>query len=200
MSIAVYILEKKYREPENEYRERWGEIETYFKFTSIRLWEYKEKIVSGELLEFAPFLILWSKKGEEEKVLQQEKDLILSKVKSEQLKKDLLALAMTIAHRKFPRDFLWRFFKEETEMLKGATLIDEWIKEGEKKGEKKATLSYIREILEVRFGEVPEQVSKSLLNIEDLSVLRKLHREAIKVADIPSFMRILQEKANKIQK
>ena len=46
----------------DEYRVSIGDLETRFSFTAIRLWEYADRIQSGELAELAPLLILCEEK------------------------------------------------------------------------------------------------------------------------------------------
>jgi hypothetical protein len=55
-----------------------------------------------------PLLVLFEKNPTEE-TLKKEKELI-EKIVDPNLKSDLISVAITVASRKFTRDFLYRFF------------------------------------------------------------------------------------------
>ncbi|HIC93394.1 MAG TPA: hypothetical protein EYP09_03995, partial [Anaerolineae bacterium] len=64
----------------------------------------------------------------DEGVLARERELILQE-EEERKRADLLACAVTIGARYFDKEFLWRFFREEVEMMREATFIEEWLEE-----------------------------------------------------------------------
>lgn len=66
-------------------------LETKFSFDTIRLWEYRDRILSGEWPELAPLLILCDAKPTEE-VLHQEIELILQSELPHEAQTELLAL------------------------------------------------------------------------------------------------------------
>ena len=86
-----------------------GRRENIFTYQAIKLWYYTEEIVSGELKELAPLLIL-STREKDEKVLAKSRELILSS-EDERWRADALSLAVTVAGRYFPKEFLLKFFK-----------------------------------------------------------------------------------------
>ena len=96
------------------------------------LWEFKERIESGELLELAPLLPLFYQKPNLE-LLEKERELI-QKASDFQQRSDLITLAMMVAFRKYETQFIQEFFKKEHQILKESTFVKEWIKEGWEKG------------------------------------------------------------------
>ncbi len=73
---------------------------------------------------------------------------------------------------------------EETIM---ATVAETWVQEGLQQGLEKATRESILEILEIRFGSLPEKVSALLNRVKDLDRLKQLHREALQVDSLEAF-------------
>ena len=73
---------------------------------------------------------------------------------------------------------------EETMM---ATLAETWVQEGRQQGLEKATREDISEILEIRFGELPQEVVASLNGVKDLGRLKQLHRKALQVDSVRAF-------------
>ena len=95
---------------------------------NVKLWDYTKAIVSGELKELAPLLIL-SAREKDEKVLAKSRELILSS-EDERWRADALSLAVTVAGRYFPKEFLLKFFNQEVKMLREASIVQDWINEG----------------------------------------------------------------------
>lgn len=65
------------------------------------------------------------------------------------------------------------------------------IERGELKGELKANRARILEILQVRFGEVPDDLSEKLDWIEEVERLEDLFRQAITIASLEEFESLL---------
>lgn len=98
----------------------------------LLLWEYADRIRSGELKELAPLLVLFYDRPSKEVVLEEKK--LIHKVKDAQERSDLLALAAMVAFRKFKNGLIKELFYEEYQMMKASNFIEEWIKEGWEKG------------------------------------------------------------------
>ena len=96
------------------------------------LWEFKERIESGELLELASLLPLFYQKPDLE-LLEKERELI-QKIPDFQRRSNLITLAMMVAFRKYETQFVQEFFKKVRHMLKESTFVKEWIKEGWENG------------------------------------------------------------------
>lgn len=146
VTIIVYLERGKYIAFPDEFEYRFLGFRNRFILDKILLWEYKEKIESGELLELAPLLPLFYQKPAL-KLLEKEYELI-SKVTNFQQRSDLIALAMMVAFRKYEIQFVQEFFKKEYQMLKESTFVKEWIKEGWAKGIKEGKKEGLEEGIE----------------------------------------------------
>jgi hypothetical protein len=113
-----------------------GNLTNTYSFHIILLWEYRDRILSGELAELAPLLALCYARPSK-RVLEQERQLILAMDCSEQEKADLLAMAAAVATRWFTHEELRDVFREEMQMLKEAGFIEEWLQEREEQGERR---------------------------------------------------------------
>ena len=83
---------------------------------------------------------------------------------------ELLAVAATVGLRYFPRSVVEATFREELQMLKEASFIQEWIEEGVKKGieqgieqgiergRAEGERGFLLRLLEARFGPLPGAV------------------------------------------
>ncbi len=132
VTVIVYLERGRYRSfPEVLENQLLG-FRNRFVLDKILLWEHRELIASGELLELAPLLpLLYDRPGID--LLEKERQLILQ-IPDRQHRSDLLALAMMVAFRKYEAIFVREFFKKEYLMLKESTFVQEWIKEGRKEG------------------------------------------------------------------
>ena len=81
-----------------------GDLKTEFSFTAVRLWEYSDRIRSGELAELAPLLILCDDIPSEQTV-QLEVELLRNAGLPRETLVDLLGLALRIASRRLPQRF-----------------------------------------------------------------------------------------------
>ncbi len=128
----------------------------------------------------------------DEATLARERALILQESDSRK-RADLLACAVTIGSRYFAREFLWRFFKEEVEMLREASFIEDWLQEkldeglekGLQQGEQRARLTDLRRILSRRFGVLPLSLLERLrgLSAEQLEPLLETALDAATLAE-----------------
>ncbi len=132
VTVIVYLERGKYRSfPEVLENQLLG-FRNRFVLDKILLWEHRELIASGELLELTPLLpLLYERPGID--LLEKERHLILQ-IPDRQHRSDLLALAMMVAFRKYEAIFVREFFKKEYFMLKESTFVQEWIKEGREEG------------------------------------------------------------------
>lgn len=142
-------------------------ISTEWTFTTVRLWEYADRIRNGELWELAPALVL-CEDNPTEATVRREVELIVNSPATEAEQANYLAYALRIAGRSFARPVLERIFQEMLPMVKGATIIDDWIAEaearaearGETKGRTEGAVGEAREmalrVLRARFGKLPD--------------------------------------------
>ncbi len=164
-------------------------LRNFFEFEGVNLNEYKKQIRDGELREFAPFLPILEG-GANEKLLSEIRELVLSEPDSKK-RANLFSIAITIACRYMDKHFLKEYFREEMEMLRQASIVEEWIDEGVQKGILRGTLEKAREdiveILEVRFEIAPASNVKIINEIDDPSVLKMLHKKAATVTSLEEF-------------
>lgn len=133
-----------------------------FHFTAIRLWEHAARIRSGELWQLAPLLVLCEDKPSAE-TFRTELQLISNSGAPEEVQADLFAVALRVGARSIPRAMLEAIFREALPMVQGASIIDDWIAEGEARGKAAGELHgrleearrLLRTLLEARFGEIP---------------------------------------------
>jgi len=136
VTIIVYVEKGRYATFPAQFENQFLRFSNYFIFDRILLWDFKNQIESGELPHLAPLIPLFYNKPDI-KVLEKDRELIY-RVSEQQERADLIALAMMVALRKFKKEFIYDFFKEEYDMLKEADFIqewkEEWIEEGREKG------------------------------------------------------------------
>ena len=74
--------------------------------------------------------------------------------------------------------------------------IEKGLRQGLEQGleqELKTSRKYILDVLILRFQQIPEDIENNLQQIDDLSVLSLLHKEAITVESIPLFVKVLSD-------
>ncbi len=192
LTVVFYLTRRRTAIPD-AYQVRVGDvIVNRFEYPVVRLWEHADEIAAGRWPELAPLLVALVKGRPDEKVLAQERALILQEQDARK-RANLLACAVTIGARYFDKEFLWRFFREEVEMLREATFIEEWLEEkleeglqkglqkgvqqglqqGLQQGQQKARLVDVQRILRWRFGALPMSLEDrlSLLGAEQLEPL-----------------------------
>lgn len=138
-----------------------GGISNEWRFPTIRLWEHAGHIRGGELAELAPLLVLCEDRPTED-TLQDERQLIMGLDVSPPVRADLLAVAVMVGQRHFARDLLLSLFREELEMLKEASFIEEWLQEAEARGEARAARQVLRALLRKQFGEPSPELTSSV--------------------------------------
>jgi predicted transposase YdaD len=209
VTVIVYLERGDYRTFPNEYVAQIGGATTRTEFSRILLWEYQERIRSGEFKELAPLLVLFEEKPTEQTILE-EKALIKT-VKDEREQSDLLAVAIMVAFRKFKDHIVKELFHEEYNMLKESTFVKEWLEEswekglaeGNKKGEAKGRTLGLREgqikiilkQLQSILGRVDKELENRIISLSDLDV-EKLSEALLRMkntTDLEEWLRIREE-------
>ena len=170
--VAIYLRKGERTRFPDAYHARAGTLRNSFQFATVRLWDHAQEIRSGALAELAPLLAMAEEQPDEE-TLRRERELILGLDVSEAVRADLLSIAITIGSRFFGRDFLLQFFRKELSMLKEASFIEEWVMEGEERGQLRATRDLTLNLLRARFGELPQSVV-SRIEEADITFCRDL--------------------------
>lgn len=132
ITVIVYIEQGKYRTFPSEYVVKLDGVEMSTRFARVLLWEYADRIRSGEFKELAPLLVLFYDRPSKEIVLEEKK--LINEVHDTQERSDLLALAAMVAFRKYKNGLIKELFFEEYQMMKASNFIEEWIQEGWEKG------------------------------------------------------------------
>lgn len=71
----------------------------------------------------------------------------------------------------------------------------EWLEEGFQKGQQQALRENIIEVLATRFEVLPIKTLQTIEQIEDLTILKILFKQAVKVDSMAAFGRIIDEYA-----
>ncbi len=205
-SVVIYPEKGNYDTFPYEYRVKVRDyLQNSFSFKAIKLWDYREDIESGKLTGLAPLLVLLEKKPSE-KTLEKEKELI-NRVKDEKERADLFSVAITVASRRFTREYLYEFFREEIKMLKEWDIVQEWIKEGKLEGELKGKLKgklegkleLISKFLKTRFSPESLKLQKKLNSITNIYILDEITEKLFTSSSIEEAKAIIEE-AIKIQR
>ncbi len=195
ITLVVYLTRREASLP-SAYQVRVGsEMLNRFEYPVVRLWEYADEIAAGRWPELAPLLVTLVKEPDEG-TLARERELILQE-REPRKRGDLLACAVTIGARHFDKDFLWRFFREEVEMMRESTFIDDWLEEkleeglqrglergleqglergleqGFERGVRHERMLMLMRFLRRRFGELPLSLEErlGLFSADELDVL-----------------------------
>ena len=201
ITLVVYLARREAPLP-SAYQVQVGNVVlNRFEYPVVKLWEYADEIAAGRWPELAPLLVTLVKEPDEA-VLARERELILRE-EDRYRQADLLACAVTIGARYFDKEFLWKFFREEVEMMREATFIDEWLEEkleqglqqglqqGFQQGKRQTQQRLLLRILRHRFGEVPLRLEERLgvLTAEQLETLTDL---ALDVPDLGEFSAVVE--------
>ncbi|MCI0394624.1 MAG: DUF4351 domain-containing protein [Chloroflexi bacterium] len=201
MPVATVVIYSERRRPEqrpkNEYIVRVGDqVINRFIYPDMWLIDYEEQIRSGELAPLAPFLLEIVARPTAETV-QTAKSLVSYEPDLER-RSLLLSLVALLAGRYFDRETIRRLFRQELEMIRTNTFIDEWLEDAEQKGVEKGRREGHQEgrqegqweslvrLLEHRFGSVPAELILRTkdLKAEELVRLFDLALEASSLAEI----------------
>ena len=185
--VAIYLEKGPRASFPNEYAPRVAGLTNSFQFPVVRLWEHADRIRSGELWALAPLLVL-CEDDPGERTLRQEVALINKFGSSAEEQAELLAVALRVAGRKLSRGLVEAIFRQEIPMARGATIIDDWIAEGEARGEARGATRgrleearrKIREALSIRFGPLPEALV-TRIEQADAEACEMLFRKALTV-------------------
>jgi predicted transposase YdaD len=117
VALLVVYLEKSDRATfPSTYERSGGPLRTTLSFDTVRLWEHRDRILSGEWPELAPLLVL-CEPHPTEATLAQEVELIHRSGLPRGVQTELMGVAISVASRVFGRDVLRTIFREELAML-----------------------------------------------------------------------------------
>lgn len=185
---VIYLTRGRRARFPTAYTVRRGGGRNRFEFETVRLWEHAERIRSGDLQELAPLLVLCENEPTGA-TLREERELIHRLAVPSEVRSDLLAIAVMVGTRYFGRELLLELFREEMQMLKEASFIQEWLTEaeaeaearGEARGRLEAMRANLRLLLEERFGALPEALASQIAAIDDTEQLQRALRQVVHV-------------------
>ncbi|MCC2667644.1 MAG: hypothetical protein K0Q72_115 [Armatimonadetes bacterium] len=188
--LVVYLEKGKRTRFPDEYSVNIAGLSSQYRFPAVRLWEHAERIRSGELWPLAPLLVL-CEDNPGAHTLREELALIDQSGASPEEQAELLAVALRVAGRMLSRELVEAVFREELPMVRGATIIDDWIAEGKEVGKEEGkeegraieARRLTREVLSVRFGTLPEALL-ARLEILDADTCEILFRRALVAASL----------------
>jgi len=105
-----------------------------------------------------------------------------------------------IATKRIPPEVIMEIYNNYVSDIKGEKVMGTLqllVAEGIKKGKQEGIKEGILEILEERFGEIPEKVANAVMNIGNLEKLSFLHKRAITIEDMEEFSRLLNKPEKK---
>jgi len=170
----------------------------HYTYQVVRLWEVARDAVIGQgLIGLYPLLPLMKDAAGDtpDTVLQQALAKITNAVEDTALQQDLIAVLGILGGEKYGPEVVRRYVRRE--MLMQSQVYREWIEEDIREAEARAILQTLREnILEVladRFEVVRQPLRAKINAVEDVGVLKALHKRSIKVASLEEFERQLDE-------
>lgn len=182
LTVIIYLERGRYRTFYDRYAVEVNGIRNEIIFHRILLWEYEDKIRSGELRELAPLLILFSRQ-KDRKVIDEEK-ILISQIHDRQEQADLLALSAMVAHRQFKDILIKEFFYKEYKMLKQSSFVQEWIKEGKREGFREGRIELLLAQLKRILGRVNSDLEERITKLSDKEI-EKLSLDLLGIKQLP---------------
>jgi hypothetical protein len=159
--LVVYLERGGYATFPSAFAVEAGGLKNEFSFPTVRLWEHADRIRGGDREELAPLLTLCEDIPTEQ-TLREEREIIMGLDTTPEVRAELLAVALTVGLRYFRRELLERIFREELEMLKEASFIQEWIEQAAGEAEARRARAMLQRLLNQRFGELPQAVVRQI--------------------------------------
>jgi hypothetical protein len=205
VSLAILADEKEAWRPDRYREELWG-CSVELRFPTVKLLDYRERI--EELEENSnPFAVivaahLTTQETRRDGTGRYEGKLRIAKslYRRGYGRQDILELFRLIdwmvnlpkaEEDQFLREI--QRFEEEKQMPYVTSFERLGHERGVAEGILQKAKEVILEVLEVRFGEVPTEISQKINSIEDPEVLKTLHREAIAIESVEQFGGYLEQ-------
>jgi hypothetical protein len=185
--LVIYLQRGDRATFPDEYRVAIGDLSTSFTFTAIRLWEYADRIRSGELAELAPLLVLCEDEPTE-LIVRSEIALIRNAGFPKPVQTDLLGLALRIASRRIPREALLALFREDIEMIRETGIVEEWIADGEQRGKVQEARNLLIRLGTKRLGDLD---AKLRAQIEAVTSVETLENLVVRTVDVETWQDLL---------
>jgi hypothetical protein len=197
ISLAVLGDEQPAWRPTSYGYARWG-FESNLQFPMVKLLDYQQHW--NELEQSSnPFAVVimahlstLKTVGNPQKRLQSKLSLVRGLYQRGYTRNQILELFRLIEWMMVLPTTLDRTFREELRRVQEENKMP-YITGFERDGMVKATCESVMEVLETRFGAIPTELTSRLQEIEDLAVLKKLHKQSITIASVEEFTRLLDE-------
>jgi hypothetical protein len=157
ITVLVYLEKGRYQTFPNTYERSVGLFKNAYIFACVLLWEYKDRILSGEFKEFAPLLSLLVD-NPQPSILEKAKELIAQFPDEE--KRELMGVAILVACRNFHDELVRQIFKEQLPMVKEISFVREWLEESEQKGKRSILLALVAKKFGTLTPELQEQINQ----------------------------------------
>jgi predicted transposase YdaD len=112
------------------------------------------------------------KEGEEAERVLQESITVVSKIKNEALRQDLLAVMGILAGGKYAAEVVYSMIRRE--MVMQSPVYQEWAKEERIEGRIEEAREAICKFMVRRFGADPDEITQKIGQISSLEILDKL--------------------------
>ena len=131
--VAVYLWQGRRRTfPDRMFTEVLGATDD-MGFTKLEIWKLRDRILSGELRELAPFLVLCEEDPPEQSLVSA-RELIIQGDLPATTKSLLIGATAAVALRRLTLELVMSVLSREVSMLKEIPLIQEWLREREEIG------------------------------------------------------------------
>jgi len=175
---AVFFFYPEHDNKNHLLTDRWEELKTLeFTYQVIRVWEEsRQSVIEQELAGLYPLLpLMKGKEGEAAGQVLQESITVVSKIKDEALRQDLLAVMGILAGGKYAAEVVYSMIRRE--MVMHSSVYQDWVKEERKEGKIEKAREDICKFMVRRFGADPDEITQKIGQISSLEVLDKLMEE-----------------------
>jgi len=196
ITALVYLKRGDYATFPDGYEDELGGLVNSHRFVCLLLWEHEERIRSGELKEWAPFLLLFY--DDPDPGILAVVNLLIEGVADPQQCLELKSISAIIAERYFSEELIRQYFKLEPLMIRETSifkeLFDQRYNEGRMEGRVEGEVSGNRRLLqkqiEKKFGPLSAELKVRLLelNSEALDSLATTLLELATVDDLRAWL------------
>jgi hypothetical protein len=163
------------------------------RFPTACVWDWKDRIQSGELRELAPLLVFCEDRPTQETLLRTRELLLHASIAPERRPR-LIWSAILFAVRHFPVELILEVYREERSMIREWPIVKEWEAEAEARGRAEGDVRARQRMLEViarpRLGE-PDP--NTLAKLERITNPAELESLALRVPKVESWSELLAE-------
>ena len=186
--LVVYLWRGDRQTFADRLRTEVADFEEEFRFPTVKIWECRARILSGELRELAPLLVLCD---DEPTVatLEAARALLLDPAMPAEKRPLLIGATMAVALRHHALELVQQIFQQEASMLRDIPLIQDWLAQenadgkiaGRAEGAAEQLRKVIRQLGEARFGKPTAAVRERLEDLTDLAELERLTDRLLQV-------------------